>query len=298
MKRVLVVIGLLLFSFTAQAFQPRTGHWYNPTEPGSGYNIDIQDGILIVTIFTYKATGGDSEWYLASGPLTNGNRTFAGTLDKYRNGQCISCAYAAPAIIGNDGTITIDFSSETSATLTLPGGRTTTIRPFNFGFGDPPDGLLGEWVFVYDILITFADRYDFTTIAAGTSSGNGLAVDPTRAAGCELQVAGDFAGTVLCARVDAGGNLLSGYQFNFGLDETYAGTYVARSGNEYAMKGFRIKGKGGQAKTSTVDGDPLASEKAVQDALAGKAHRTTGKALALALQALGASIHRATQGVR
>jgi hypothetical protein len=55
---------------------------------------------------------------------------FTATLDKYTGGQCISCGYMAPALSGNDGTITITFTSPTTATADLPGGRHIQIERF------------------------------------------------------------------------------------------------------------------------------------------------------------------------
>jgi hypothetical protein len=129
--RTLLFAAFTLFiaATSASAFTPFTGTWWNPSESGSGYNIEIHRGVLVITIFSYKSNG-DSEWYLASGPMSSDQRHFTGTLDKYRNGQCISCTYKAPAGIGNDGIISINFLSETSATLTLPGGRSTSIQTF------------------------------------------------------------------------------------------------------------------------------------------------------------------------
>ena len=259
-KNVLVL--LLAFATSAAAFQPRTGHWNNPNEPGTGMNIDIQDGTFVVTIYSY-ATGGAAQWYIASGKGTNDNHNFTGSLDKFRGGQCISCTSTIfPASDGSDGAISITFSSEVLATVTLPGGRVTQIQPFNFGFGDPPNGLLGEWVFVYDIISTFADRFDFTVTAPGTAGGNGLVVDPIRIAGCELQVVGTLAGTVICADTDSQGNLQNGYAFKFGLDETFSGNWVSPfSGNLYAMKGFKVKSKNGSARAAMAADDPYASAK-------------------------------------
>jgi len=127
---IVCVAASILFSSMVHAFAPRNGHWWNPNESGSGYNIDVYNGVLVLTAYSYK-TNGDSEWYLASGPLSADQQHFTGTLDKYRNGQCISCAYPGrPALIGNDGLISITFLSETSAVLSLPGGRVTNIVPF------------------------------------------------------------------------------------------------------------------------------------------------------------------------
>jgi hypothetical protein len=108
---------------------PAIGLWWNPNESGSGYALDFKHGVLVVTIYSYKSTG-EPQWYLAAGPV-NGN-VFTGTLDKYEYGQCISCSYRAASPIGNDGPITITFTSSTSATVQLPDGRVTTIQPQAF----------------------------------------------------------------------------------------------------------------------------------------------------------------------
>jgi len=109
------------------AIVPLAGVWWNPNESGSGFGLDYKDGTLIVEVYSYVA-GGASQWYLASGPLT-GN-VFTATLDKYTGGQCISCAYVAPTLAGNDGTVTITFTSPTTATADLPGGRHIPIQRF------------------------------------------------------------------------------------------------------------------------------------------------------------------------
>ncbi len=109
---------------------PQTGLWANMSESGTGYTLDYKHGTLVVAIYAYAANGA-AQWYLAVGPVT-GN-TFTATLDKYVGGQCISCAYqGSPTLTGNDGTITITFSSSTAATVNLPGGRVTHIEPFQF----------------------------------------------------------------------------------------------------------------------------------------------------------------------
>ncbi len=111
------------------AFTPAVGLWWNPNENGTGYNFDVKHGVLVVTMFTYEA-GGHSEWYLAAGPLTNNGTTFSATLDKYRGGQCTTCAFTGPpTLVGNDGIIGITFTSATSAIVTLPNNRVTNIQP-------------------------------------------------------------------------------------------------------------------------------------------------------------------------
>jgi hypothetical protein len=112
------------------AFTPVTGLWWNPSESGTGYNIQVQHGVAVATVFAYSPAG-EAVWYLASGPLTNsgGGVAFSGRLERYQGGQCVACSYRMPVVTGSDGEITVVFDSPTTATVHLPGGRTTTIRP-------------------------------------------------------------------------------------------------------------------------------------------------------------------------
>ncbi len=113
------------------AFTPMTGIWWNPDESGTGYNLQVQRGVLVATIYSYSSTG-DPLWYLAVAPLANAGDGVAATatLDKYRGGQCASCMYQRPILAGDDGGITLTFSSPATGTVRWPGGRVTQIQPF------------------------------------------------------------------------------------------------------------------------------------------------------------------------
>jgi hypothetical protein len=112
------------------AVSPIVGLWDNSDEPGTGYSLDFKHGVLVVLVFSY-APSGDAQWYIASGPLDGA--TFTGRLDKFVGGPCVSCAFAGgPMAAGSDGDIRIVFSSPTSATVYLPGGKVTPIRPAMF----------------------------------------------------------------------------------------------------------------------------------------------------------------------
>jgi len=109
------------------SFAPIAGVWWDPNESGSGYALDYQNGVLIVQVYSYLA-GGAPQWYLATGALMN--KVFTATLDKYSGGQCVSCTYKAPTLVGNDGNITLTFTSPTTADIALPGGRKGHIQPY------------------------------------------------------------------------------------------------------------------------------------------------------------------------
>jgi hypothetical protein len=112
------------------AFSPVPGIWANPNEDGTGYALDYHNGILVLAIYSYQ-TGGPAQWYLAAGPVVA--NVFTATLDRYTGGQCISCPFTGkPTLAGNDGNITVRFTSSTTATVNLPNGRVTQIAPFVF----------------------------------------------------------------------------------------------------------------------------------------------------------------------
>jgi len=115
---------------TSVAVSPAVGLWSDGDEPGTGYSMDFKHGVLVVLVFSY-APDGNAQWYIASGPLDGS--TFTGHLDKFVGGPCISCAFTSgPTAAGSDGDITIVFSTPTSATVYLPGGKATPISPTTF----------------------------------------------------------------------------------------------------------------------------------------------------------------------
>ncbi len=112
----------------AATIVPVAGVYYDPNESGSGFALDYQNGILLVASYSFLAAG-PAQWYLSSGSVVN--NVFTSTLDKYTGGQCISCPYmGAGTLVGNDGNITITFTSPTTAIVDLPGGRHFNIQRF------------------------------------------------------------------------------------------------------------------------------------------------------------------------
>jgi hypothetical protein len=54
-KRLLAAWLLLSTASVALAFEPRTGHWWNPAESGRGFNVDIQENVLVATSAAVEA---------------------------------------------------------------------------------------------------------------------------------------------------------------------------------------------------------------------------------------------------
>ncbi|MDH5288283.1 MAG: hypothetical protein OEX23_16830 [Betaproteobacteria bacterium] len=131
-NRVQVSGGVFSIYNPLPPLAPETGIWWNSNEPGGGYVLAVRNGVLVLSVYSYRPTG-EPIWYLAAGATTNGNRNFSGVLTKYRFGQCISCTiHRSPLLDGDDGPVSIVFHSNTSATIYLPGGRASNIVPYVF----------------------------------------------------------------------------------------------------------------------------------------------------------------------
>jgi hypothetical protein len=156
LRRIAWLFAAVLGSLasTAHAFTPETGFYWNPAEPGSGIAIEIQDNILFLAGYVYD-TQGNATWVTSAGAI-GGNSTYNGTLDQFRGGQCIGCAYTANFRTGSAGPVAINWSTETRATFTW-GGRTFPIERFNYALGDKQQIMLGEWQVVLDLYGRSAD---------------------------------------------------------------------------------------------------------------------------------------------
>ncbi len=139
MNRMLALLLLLLVSTGAGAITPKTGMWWNPDESGRGYVLEVSGLTLVVSIYAYDQNGNPL-WYLATGSLANNGAEFQAPLYKYSGGQCLACDYTPAVANGDDGAISIQFSSNTAGVITLPDGRHVNIQPF---FAPGVNGVLG-----------------------------------------------------------------------------------------------------------------------------------------------------------
>lgn len=76
-------------------------------------------------------TSGQAAWYVSLGAMTS-TSLYTGTLTEFRGGQTLAGPYSAPTTSLNAGTITIQFSSQTGATLTLPNGQQVALTRYSF----------------------------------------------------------------------------------------------------------------------------------------------------------------------
>jgi alpha-tubulin suppressor-like RCC1 family protein len=108
---------------------PATGWWWNPAEPGRGFMIEVQNGQLFMATFLY-AFSGEATWF-GSGPNGYGSGVYTGQLNLYGGGQTLNGTYQPATLVGGSfGTITIDFSSATTGSITWPEG-TIPIERFD-----------------------------------------------------------------------------------------------------------------------------------------------------------------------
>lgn len=171
----------------ALAMLPDNGWYWNPAESGRGFNIEIQDNALFMSAFVYRPDG-TAVWYVGGGPMSS-DRAWNGDLYETANGQCVGCAYRAPDLI-LAGRASITFTSERTATISLPGGTVSVERQDWSGYGSlTHEALLGEWSTTEGdpaFPVYFADRITLSqtrsdsagTYAAGNVTGisNRLAV--------------------------------------------------------------------------------------------------------------------------
>lgn len=113
------------------SFQPETGWWYNPSESGRGFALEIQNGVMFLAGYMYDGTGNPI-WF-ASGNQMRSLSWYQGNWVQYANGQTLMGAYHAPVVANsNVGSLQIQFQTTTSGTLTLPDGRVIPISRFRF----------------------------------------------------------------------------------------------------------------------------------------------------------------------
>lgn len=158
----------------AQAYTPESGIWWAPTEPGSGYVIEIQDNLMVLAYYGGNAQG-QSTWWTAVGFL-DGNALFNNVpLDLTIGSQCIGCNYTGSPTVqaGAGGTVRVAFDANdnTKATLTWGNGRQVRIERYGFYLKRPEDfstsvpldvtKMLGEWQMVLDFSDNSASDFDY-----------------------------------------------------------------------------------------------------------------------------------------
>ena len=112
---------------TPQSGLPQSGWWWNPEESGRGFFIEWQNGFVDIAGYMYDAQGRPT-WYITV-PSTPDPMRITGNWWTYANGQAMGQSYRpATRTSENAGSIAIEFTSATTAMLTLPDGRRVGIQ--------------------------------------------------------------------------------------------------------------------------------------------------------------------------
>lgn len=107
--------------------RPQSGWWWNPSEGGRGFALEIRDGKLFFGGFLYD-NNGKASWYVSGPSAMQDGMNYSGSLLAYRNGQTLNGNYRTPQALGEVGTLGIQFHDATHATMTWPGGQVSIER--------------------------------------------------------------------------------------------------------------------------------------------------------------------------
>jgi hypothetical protein len=128
-----IAIVLLVHAGAAQAqITPAAGYWWNPATAGEGFVIEVQGNQMFMAGFLY-ATNGEATWVASVGPMMSATQ-YSGSLITYNGGQTLTGSYQAPNLSPSLGTLSLNFTDASHASLTWPGG-TVAVERFDFGPG-------------------------------------------------------------------------------------------------------------------------------------------------------------------
>ncbi|PYE74861.1 hypothetical protein DFQ15_1232 [Xylophilus ampelinus] len=184
---------------------PAPGLWGISAElngsPGRGFQIEVENEVAVLSYYGYRADGS-SVFYSAVGPIKD-NR-FSAPLMEYRGGTPLGAGFRNGTEAGSPGTVTLDFRTGKSGTITLPGESPKAVVKFSFGYPPTPEGLFGTYLLTYvGPNFVNSDFYSLTrALGSGTSTGSGIAVNPAGNFGCENQTSGALAGSILCVEAN------------------------------------------------------------------------------------------------
>lgn len=73
---------------------------------------------------------GVATWYISTGDMTS-TSLYSGTLQRCSGGQSLTGSYRAPGCTADQGNVTLQFTSQITATMTLPNGRQISLTRFS-----------------------------------------------------------------------------------------------------------------------------------------------------------------------
>jgi hypothetical protein len=115
---------------------PHTGLWIDPERPGTGINVDVQDGLMAAFYYGYRDDGSPI-WYIFSGHLQKSDAEdtyweLEADLIEASNGEPVNGDYQAPDI-EVAGAIKIDILQRHLLRFSIDGGPYRRMVPQVFG---------------------------------------------------------------------------------------------------------------------------------------------------------------------
>ncbi|MFK7956993.1 MAG: hypothetical protein AB8B96_12945 [Lysobacterales bacterium] len=216
---LLILIGLAMSLATAtaqiitQAYEPESGFYWNPDQPGRGFAIEVQDRQVFLTIYTYTEEANpalrEPLWFSAIGNLTastTGSVTyqFNDELVFSEDGQCLNCEFRDPISTFTGRPLSLTFNSLTTGQLVID-GEVIPIQRFWYSasIDDPFLAMQGQWAIVTDCTAPINNscfpsdvnvqpfEADFLTLDFVTGSGTNSSTEGLRGA-TNIEVAGDY----------------------------------------------------------------------------------------------------------
>jgi hypothetical protein len=114
---------------------PQNGVWWNPTQSGRGYSLEVQGNQLVFTMYLYDDSGS-ATWN--TGILNQqADGSYTGTLSRFSGGQSLNGTYVAPTGASTVGTVSLSFTTTSTGTAILTpsaGGSPINLPLQKFSF--------------------------------------------------------------------------------------------------------------------------------------------------------------------
>jgi hypothetical protein len=116
---------------------PETGSWYSPEHPGTGLNLEIQDGYLLGFYYGYDESGVPI-WFMVNGPLVASNKdgvrwAFEGSFQVFEGGNCPGCTHTPPGGPQQGLDVKLEFSHRASLNIAIGSAQAQQFVPLIFG---------------------------------------------------------------------------------------------------------------------------------------------------------------------
>lgn len=179
-KMTVAGISILLASLAvpqivlAQDISPHPGLWgideENNGKPGRGFQLDVQNDVMVLTFYGYEQSGASSFW-LATGSFEKGSNEITMDLGEFEGGMAFGDSFKNATYLGSKGEVTIRFTGLGVGEICLPNESCKAISWFNFGYENSASALLGAWL-VHSLHGYTRDleslEFDFLEVAASS----------------------------------------------------------------------------------------------------------------------------------